>query len=130
MTSGYQVARKITTAQLKEELAKKPARNKYGNKITEVDGIKFHSQKEASYYRTYKALEKRGKISNLQLQPRFDIVINGKNVGYYKADFKYIEDVKLLGVVRIIDVKGHDTALSRFKRKCVEAQYGVTVEIV
>ena len=134
--SGYKVAERITTAQLKEELAKKATRkSKYKNRITEVDGHKFHSAKEANYYRTYKALEKRGVIRDLELQPRFDIVINGQKVGFYKADFAYRDkrqEGRHIGwsCKRIIDVKGIDTALSRFKRKCVEALYGIKVEIV
>ena len=48
--------------------------SKYLNKKAEVDGIVFDSQKEAKYYRYLKTLEQEGKISNLELQKRYELI--------------------------------------------------------
>lgn len=82
--------------------------NKYRNKKTIIDGIKFDSMKEASRYSELKIRQKMGAISDLKLQPKFEICPsvkwNGKTLRkrFYIADFKYtlsnglviVEDVK------------------------------------
>ena len=83
---------------------------KYKSKKTEVDGIKFDSKKEAKRYQELKLLERLGKISNLQLQPKFELIpsqrIDGKVVERactYIADFMYEEN----GETVVEDVKGY-----------------------
>jgi allantoicase len=51
----------------------KPNRQKYNNKRTWVDGICFHSKKEADYYQELKLLMQAGEISGFCLQPEFVI---------------------------------------------------------
>ena len=51
---------------------------KYKNKITEVDGIKFHSKKEANRYIELKLLQKTKKIKFLELQPVIPLIVNKK----------------------------------------------------
>ena len=80
--------------------------NKYRNVKTEISGIKFDSQKEASRFIELKTLEKRGVIEGLKLQVPFVICkkvegIKGSRDRKYIADFvysingvNYIEDVK------------------------------------
>lgn len=78
------------------------ASRKYNNVPTEVDGIKFDSKKEAGRYEDLKLLIRAGEISDLEIQPRFPMVVNGRLVCTYVADFAYrtkdgkrvIEDVK------------------------------------
>ena len=98
-------------------------KNKYRNKITVIDGIKFHSLKEAKRYRDLKLLEKAKSISCLTLQPRYDMMINNIFCGFYKADFSYIEN----GVMVIEDVKGMRTPVYRIKKKIIEALYTITI---
>jgi hypothetical protein len=50
---------------------KKPS--KYRSRRTTVDGITFHSAKEANRYVDLKLLERCGKIANLELQPFFEL---------------------------------------------------------
>jgi hypothetical protein len=107
-------------------------RSKYGAKRTEVDGIGFHSQKEARRYQELKLLAAAGEIHSLALQPEFDLnVIGGyvKDVRYriggYKADFQYINSRTGKRIVE--DVKGFKTPLYRWKKKHVEAQYGIAI---
>ena len=49
---------------------------KYRNIKTVVDGITFDSAKEARRYGELKLLEKSGRISGLEVQPAFRIVVN------------------------------------------------------
>jgi hypothetical protein len=98
--------------------------SKYHAIKTEVDGFVFDSRREAARYRELKLLEQAGKIFNLTLQPRYNMMLNGKRLGFYKADFQYITQS---GAVITEDVKGVRTAVYRLKKKIVEAQYGITI---
>jgi len=66
--------------------------NKYLNIPTEVDGIKFLSRKEATRYQELVMMQRAGLIENLELQPRYDLIVNGEDCGYYQADFRYKVD--------------------------------------
>lgn len=93
-----------------------------------VDGHRFASKAEARRYSSLKLLQRAGEIEDLELQPRYDIVVNGRRIGFYKADFKYTNC--LAGETVIEDVKSAPTAknpLYRLKKKLVEAIYGVTI---
>lgn len=96
---------------------------KYKNIKTEVCGIKFDSKAEARRYSCLKLLEKAGEISDLSLQPRFDLVVNGKKCGFYKADFKYIENGKEV----VEDVKGVKTTTYNLKKKLIKAIYDIDI---
>jgi len=96
---------------------------KYKNVKTEVGGIKFDSKAEARRYSCLKLLEAAGEIYDLSLQPRFDLIVNGKKCGFYKADFKYIENGKEV----IEDVKGLPTPVYRLKKKLVKAIYDIDI---
>ena len=88
--------------------------------------IHFHSKRERSHWAMLRLRVGIGEIAILQRQTSYPISIDGTKVGTYKADFTYMEN----GQLNVEDVKGIDTPLSRFKRKCVEAQYGVEIRIV
>lgn len=113
----------------------KPKRSKYGAQPTEVDGIRFHSKKEADRYRELTLRQKAGEIHSLRLQPVFELHVVGgfikdvvTTLGRYVADFDYFD---LRADTRIVeDVKGFKTPLYRWKKKHVEAQYGIQVKEV
>lgn len=99
---------------------------RYRAKAEVVDGIRFGSKAEAKRYHELRLMERAGEISGLDLQPRYDITINGIRCGFYKADFRYT----LKGKGRVIeDVKGYsgDTETYRLKKKLVEALYSITI---
>lgn len=102
--------------------------NKYRAIKTEVDGIIFHSKKEAHRYLSLKLLQRGGKIVDIELQPEYEIVLNGKKICKVKLDFAYTDLESNERVTE--DVKGVDNAVSRLKRKLVEAQYGIKVNLV
>lgn len=99
---------------------------KYRNIKTAVDGITFDSRKEARRYGELMMLQRAGAICGLVLQPEFPIIMNGKQVAKYKADFRYQQ----YGSVVIEDCKSAITRrdrVYRLKKKLVEAQYGIQV---
>ena len=106
--------------------------SKYRAKPTVVDGIRFASMKEAKRYGELKLLEKAGEITDLELQSVFHL--NAANpsqpcfVGKYLADFSYY-DARTRQLV-VEDVKGFKTPLYRWKKKHVEAQYGLKIREV
>lgn len=68
-------------------------------------------------------MERAGLIHNLELQPKYPIVIKGKHCFNYIADFRYVQDGKTI----VEDSKGMRTSIYRLKRKCVIAEYGIEI---
>jgi hypothetical protein len=99
--------------------------SKYGAKATTIDGHRFHSKKEADTYILLRHLEKVGEILDLELQPRFQLHANGKMIGSYIADFRYV--VTSTGEKVVQDVKGFKTDLYKWKKKHVEAEYNLKI---
>lgn len=101
-------------------------RSKYNNKKTIIDGIVFDSIREARRYQELKLLQKVGKISELELQPRYELIPkykkNNKTIRKteYVADFRY-KDEK--GNIVVEDVKGTKTELYKLKKKLLEYLY-------
>lgn len=109
----------------KHGCCKQCAPRKYRNLKTEVDGILFDSQKEAQHYRDLLARQRAGEICDLVLQPVFPIVVNGRKIAKYIADFKY-RDLKT-GATIILDAKGMRTDVYQLKKKLVEALYNIQI---
>ncbi len=101
--------------------------NKYHARPTIVDNVRFASKKEARRYSELLLLLAAGEISNLEMQPRYDIIVNGCKIGFYKADFRYISPD---GQSHVEDAKGVSTAVYRLKKRIVEAMYHITIEEV
>ena len=107
------------------QLKPKKVKAKYGNIKTEVDGHHFDSKKEAEFYVELKMREKAGEVSDIILQPRYELQEafskNGKRYRKieYVADFQYTEN----GIKRVVDVKGMKTQVYKLKRKMFEHKY-------
>ena len=101
--------------------------SKYKAVKTIVDGFTFASKREAHYYRIYSAMENAGVIKNLKMQTSLPFIFEGKKIFTYKPDFEYDDQD---GVHHYIDVKGVLTPLFRLKKKLIEAQYKIEIEIV
>lgn len=102
-------------------------RHKYNAVKTKINGITFDSRKEAEHYFALKTREQAGEIADLQLQPRFPIIVNGQTVAHYIADFQYVDLSSSLTV--IVDVKSQvtRTPIYRLKKKLVEALYPIQI---
>lgn len=107
--------------------------------------------KEAARYQELRLLEKAGEITRILCQPGFDLYVDDhsvrgrlkraasylsgdrdvaprpRKIGRYVADFSYwTKDEKRV----VEDVKGFKTPLYRWKKKHVEAQYGIEIREV
>lgn len=105
-------------------------KSKFKNVPVIIDGIKFQSKKEGAHYRKLKALLEAGKISNLKLQPKFNIaasvILDGKKkaIRKYAADFSYNDEN---GEYVVVDVKGYRTELYKLKRHLVKELHDIEV---
>ncbi len=128
----------------------KGQRSKYGvrtdaaGKLARTrDGILFDSLAECRRYCELKLLKLAGEVWDLELQPVFVLRVpsttgtamgaakalagtHKDQLGEYRADFAYHTPQGRV----VEDVKGIDTPLSRWKRKHVLLQYGLTVQLV
>ncbi len=84
-------------------------KQKYGNKIVQVDGIKFRSQKEADKYQELKLRLKAGDIKGFCMQPKF-VLMEGNEEDRaitYAADFVVFYNDNTF---EIVDTKGYESA--------------------
>lgn len=98
--------------------------SKYRNVKVEVDNIVFDSKREALRYSELKMLLRCGTIKDLELQPVYELAVNGRRIGEYRADFRY---KALDGKQAIEDSKGMRTPLYKWKKKHCEAQYNIRI---
>lgn len=104
--------------------------SKYHNKRTTVDGITFASKREANRYVELTLMQRAGLISNLRLQVRYPLVVNGVKVGAYLSDFTYVDEH---GIEVVEDVKGGEatkTAVYRLKKNLMRALHGIAIREV
>lgn len=101
-------------------------RSKYGAVRTVINGIPFDSKAEARRYGELKLIEQAGGLAKLEIHPVFKIKIDGVLICRVVLDFCYWNCGRLI----YEDVKGRDNALSKLKRKLVEAQYGIKVKLI
>ena len=106
--------------------------HKYHAVRTPLDGVTFDSKAEALRYAWLKLRLRLGEISDLRIQPEYDLHVcdleTGEltKIGCMRADFDYLP--KGSTVREIEDVKGQDTLpLSRWKQKHFSAEYHLTV---
>lgn len=93
--------------------------SKYGAQKTAVDGIIFASKYEAKVYGQLKLLVRAKVITDLTLQPRYPLVVNGQKICTYVSDFAFNENGKKVTV----DAKGYATKDYKIKAKLFKALY-------
>lgn len=104
--------------------------SKYGNRKTEVDGIRFDSKKEAERYCELKLMQRAGIIHDLMRQKPIEIIPKNDRFRacYYVADFVYTTHD---GREVIEDVKGYRNGqayqLFVIKKKLVYERYGIEI---
>jgi len=100
-------------------------RSKYGSKTTEADGIKFASKGESRRYEVLKQQQALGVISELKLQPVYELQPTFRKNGKTHRSIKYIADFSYMrdGVEVIEDFKGYETEKFKIKRKLFEYKY-------
>lgn len=106
------------------------SKSKFGNIVTEIDGIRFASKREASRYAELKLLQRIGEIVELECQPRYPLTLNGVKLATYVADFRY--RVVASGEIVVEDVKSKPTITDvyRLKKKLMLALHGISLKEV
>lgn len=94
--------------------------SKFRNKKTIVDGITFDSKKEARRYFDLLMLEKAKLITDLEMQPKYDLMVNGKKIGFYKADFRYFCKARKKVIVEDVKSEPTKTPVYRLKKKILD----------
>jgi len=97
--------------------------NKFHAQQTEADGIKFHSKKEARYFRELQARQHMGEIKFFLMQVPFRLPGNVKHYLDFMA-------VRPDGQIEYIEAKGRDLPMGKLKRKQVEELYGIKIVVV
>lgn len=102
-----------------------PREEKYGRIKKTVDSIEFDSTSEAQAWTILKLWEAAGAITELEVQPEFQLepgfVVDGKKVRAikYRADFLFMKD----GRKTVVDVKGVRTQAFDIKAKLFKARF-------
>ena len=104
-------------------------RNKFNAKRKEIDGHKFPSLKEASYYLQFKDMLAKGEISDLQLQPQYELLPSFRdNKGKLERAITYKPDFLLTypdGRLVVVEVKGFKTKDYIMRRKLFKHKYSM-----
>ncbi|MFZ2809414.1 MAG: DUF1064 domain-containing protein [Desulfosalsimonadaceae bacterium] len=104
-------------------VASAPVPSKYHNVLTECDGIRFQSKKEAKYYRELLCRVHAGEVRYFLRQVPMALRGGAK----YVCDFvEFWTD----GSVHYVEIKGFETAIWKLKKKIVEDQYPIRIEVV
>lgn len=94
--------------------------HKFKNIPTEVNGVRFQSQREARYYQQLLLAKKSGQLVFFLRQVPFHL---DGGVRYVCDFLEFWKD----GEVRFTDTKGFRTPMYEVKKKLVEAQYPITI---
>lgn len=104
---------------------------KYGNKITEYNGKKYHSKKEAGYAAELDMLgnarNDAQRVVKYDTQVKYHLEVNNVLIGAYILDFK-VEYAD--GHVEYVDVKGFLTEEYKIKKKLMKALFNIEIKEV
>ena len=107
---------------------------KYNAVSQTVDGISFHSKKEAAYYSQLK-LERRAKlIKDFKRQVSFDLfAFSLSDITFKRRVCSHIVDFLVVlpdGTQEVREVKGFATDVWDLKRKLFEANYSIPYKVI
>ena len=101
-------------------------RNKYNAIKQTYNGEIFDSKKELNRFMELEILLRAREISDLEVHPKFDLMVNGVKIGRYTADFRYKKGSDVI----VEDVKSRATKTRDYVlRKKILATYDPTVII-
>jgi len=126
-----EVNKKLTTGKIRGFTDKKPEQaipakhSKYGNKKSIVDGIIFHSKREAKRWVKLKLMVKAGEIGFLERQVPYELNEGGTHSLKYYADFRYVTKA---GELVVEDAKGAKTKVYLKKRRLMKKIYGIIIK--
>ena len=100
--------------------------SKYNSKKIECDGITFDSKEEMKYYKYLLKLKAEGKITNFELQPKYELLPAFEYMGKKRKAITYTPDFLIYhldGTEELIDVKGIETQQGELRRKLFEYRH-------
>jgi hypothetical protein len=101
-------------------------KNKFNAIKQTYKGEVFDSKKELKRFVELEHLLRLGEISNLELHPRYDLMVNGVKIGRYTADFRYNKENEIV----VEDVKSKATKTRDYMlRKKILATYDPPITI-
>lgn len=113
-------------------------RRKYGNKKKVIDGIKFDSIAEATYYSQMKMLKRAGEIRDFKMQVEYPLIERFEHPTRKRKSGKpsIVRGTSLIvdfvitdkdGKEYVIDVKGMRTPVFNIKAKIFMVKYNETI---
>lgn len=94
--------------------------NKFGNKKQEVNGIVYHSKKEAGYAHDLAMRKSAGDIKDWERQVKISLDVGKYHIANYYIDFVVTHNDDR---IEYVEVKGFETPEWRLKWKLFEALY-------
>lgn len=95
-----------------------------------MDGIVFASKKEMNRYAELLLVQRAGQISDLRLQPKLSVEINGQHFCSYTPDFAYQDRDRGLTFEELKSTGTAKDAAYKLRRKAAELTHGITVREV
>lgn len=108
-------------------LTPKKSKNKYGARKVHYKGLVFDSNWEFEHYLILLDDQRRGKIKDIKLHHRVDLVVNGQKICFMKIDFVITDNN---GKVKYLDTKGMVTSNFRLKAKLFKALIGQEIKVI
>ena len=96
-----------------------------GQKI-HVDGYSFQNELELQVYWVLFKLAKDGRVSELEVHPKYPLTVNQKLVGSYRPTFSFLDQVRHEEC--FVQVTSGSNPFRDFKKALFEAVYQVKVE--
>lgn len=103
---------------------RRQVRHKYGAKSCEYDNKKFRSKLERSAYILLKEEEKKGNIAFFLREVPFEL--SDRTTKKHRVDFVVFF---VSGDVKFLETKGLDLTDGKNRRKLVETQYNIEIEV-
>lgn len=94
--------------------------NKYHSKTTQVEGVTYHSKKEAAYADELRLRKMAHDIKDWQRQVCIPLNVNGYHIANYYIDFVVEHND---GTLEYVEVKGFETDAFRMKWRLFEALF-------
>lgn len=122
---GHSDPSRVSKSQGTHELRSvlEPTRNKFNALVRCLDGVNFGSGKELRRWLELQYLQQAGEIHDLVAHPVYPLIINGRRVGRFTPDSRYVTRA---GVITIEEVKGGKatkTEAYSLRKRVFEALY-------
>lgn len=92
----------------------------------DVDGYSFRNERELQLYWGLLKLVKDGRVSELEIHPKYPLTVNQRLIGNYQPTFRFLDQEQHRE--RFVQVVAGNNPFRDFKKALFEAVYQVKVE--